>query len=139
VLDEPTAGLDRDGRRAVWTAVEAARVSGAAVLVATHDLDEAEEVATRVVAIDRGRVVSDGSPAELRARAGLTRVSFSGSKAPRAFADARCADGTVAIDVADAGETVARLVRAGVSLPALEVRPLTLAEALAALGSEIPA
>jgi len=136
VLDEPTAGLDRDGRRAVWAAVDAARATGAAVLVATHDLDEAEEVATRVVAIDRGRVVSDGTPGELRARAGLTRVSYRGSHAPSGLPGARWADGRVTVDVPDAGETVARLVHAGVPLPELEVRPLTLAEALAALGSE---
>jgi len=134
VLDEPTAGLDRDGRQRVWAAVEAARADGAAVLVATHDLDEAQEVATRVVAIDRGRVVSDGTPTELRARAGLTRVSFSGA-VPQGFATASRMDGRVVLDVTDAGEAVARLVRSGVALRDLEVRPLTLEEALAILGT----
>jgi ABC-2 type transport system ATP-binding protein len=64
-LDEPTAGLDVDGRLLVRDVVKEQRDAGVCVLLATHDLAEAEKVADRVVIVDRGRVVADGSPAEL--------------------------------------------------------------------------
>jgi ABC-2 type transport system ATP-binding protein len=69
-LDEPTAGLDVDGRRLVREVVAEQRDRGTCVLLATHDLAEAEKVADRVVIVDRGRVVADGTPAELMAGPG---------------------------------------------------------------------
>ena len=82
-LDEPTAGLDPQARRLVWELVRALRTDGVSVLLTTHVMEEAEELADHVVIIDRGRVVADGSPSQLtterpdsaqlrfRARAGL--------------------------------------------------------------------
>ena len=64
-LDEPTSGIDVEGRRAVRDLVGGLRDDGVTVLLTTHDLDEAERLADHVVIIDRGRVVADGSPAEL--------------------------------------------------------------------------
>ena len=64
-LDEPTAGLDVDGRLLVREVVREQRDAGVCVLLATHDLAEAEKVADRVVIVDKGRVVADGTPAEL--------------------------------------------------------------------------
>jgi ABC-2 type transport system ATP-binding protein len=64
-LDEPTAGLDPQGRRLVWDLVAALRRDGVAVLLTTHLMDEAEALADHVVIVDRGRVVAAGSPAEL--------------------------------------------------------------------------
>jgi ABC-2 type transport system ATP-binding protein len=64
-LDEPTAGLDVDGRLLVRDVVKEQRDAGVCVLLATHDLAEAEKVADRVVIVDRGRVVADGTPAAL--------------------------------------------------------------------------
>jgi ABC-2 type transport system ATP-binding protein len=137
VLDEPTAALDRDGRRVVWTATEAARAHGCAVLLATHQLDEAEAVATRVVAIDHGRVVADGSVAEVKLRAGGARIRFRATEAP-AVDGARLDEGWAVIETAeDAGAVVQRLVAAGIALPELEVRSLTLVEALEKLGSRL--
>jgi ABC-2 type transport system ATP-binding protein len=137
VLDEPTAALDRDGRRVVWTATEAARAHGCAVLLATHQLDEAEAVATRVVAIDRGRVVADGAVAEVKRRAGGARIRFRATEAP-AVDGARLDDGWAVIEtVEDSGAVVQRLVTAGIALPELEVRSLTLEEALEKLGSRL--
>lgn len=69
-LDEPTAGLDVDGRLLVRDVVREQRDLGACVLLATHDLAEAEKVADRVVIVDRGRVVADGTPAELMGAVG---------------------------------------------------------------------
>jgi ABC-2 type transport system ATP-binding protein len=64
-LDEPTAGLDPQGRRLVWELVSALRRDGVAVLLTTHLMEEAEALADHVVIVDRGRVVAQGSPAEL--------------------------------------------------------------------------
>ena len=64
-LDEPTAGMDPQARHLVWDLLRAARSDGVSILLTTHLLDEAELLADRVVIIDHGRVVADGSPAEL--------------------------------------------------------------------------
>jgi ABC-2 type transport system ATP-binding protein len=134
ILDEPTASLDADGRAVVWRAIRAARDSGRAVVVATHDLVEAEQVADRVALIDRGRLVLTGTVAEVKARAGGARVSFAADRPPDGF-DAHCSDGRVCFDTVDAGRTIASLVRRGTALHELEVRRLTLAEALERIGS----
>jgi len=64
-LDEPTAGMDPQARHLVWDLLRAAKSDGVSILLTTHLLDEAELLADRVVIIDHGRVVADGSPAEL--------------------------------------------------------------------------
>jgi ABC-2 type transport system ATP-binding protein len=66
-LDEPTAGLDPQARRLVWELVTALRADGVSVLLTTHAMEEAEELADQVVIIDRGRVVAQGSPRQLTA------------------------------------------------------------------------
>jgi ABC-2 type transport system ATP-binding protein len=79
-LDEPTAGLDPQARHATWDLVAELRTAGVAVVLTTHHMDEAERLADRVVIVDHGRVVAEGTPAELtgaerqlrfRARPGL--------------------------------------------------------------------
>lgn len=67
-LDEPTAGVDVRGRQVIRELVRDLAGQGVAVVLCTHELDEAEKVADRVVIIDRGRVVGAGTLAELRAR-----------------------------------------------------------------------
>jgi len=64
-LDEPTAGVDPSGRLAIRQAVRDLRDRGAAVLLTTHEMEEAERLADRIVIVDRGVVVAAGSPAEL--------------------------------------------------------------------------
>jgi ABC-2 type transport system ATP-binding protein len=65
-LDEPTAGVDVAGRQVVRQVVRDLRDRGACVVLTTHELDDAERLADRVVIVDRGRLVADGPPAELR-------------------------------------------------------------------------
>ena len=72
VLDEPTTGLDVESRRAVWAAIRAYAEGGGAVLLTTHNLDEAEALADRIVIVSRGKVVAAGTPADLKAIAGST-------------------------------------------------------------------
>jgi ABC-2 type transport system ATP-binding protein len=75
-LDEPTAGVDPEGRLAIRQVVADLRAGGTAVLLATHELEEAERLADRVIVVDHGRVVGAGTPAELRASAGLRQIRF---------------------------------------------------------------
>ncbi len=66
VLDEPTTGMDVTGRRDFWNAIRADAQDGRTVLFATHYLEEADAYADRVVLVSHGRVVADGSAAEVR-------------------------------------------------------------------------
>ena len=75
-LDEPTAGVDPAGRLAIRAVVAELRERGACVLLATHELDEAERLADRVVIVDHGRVVASGTPAELTATGTDRRIRF---------------------------------------------------------------
>jgi daunorubicin resistance ABC transporter ATP-binding subunit len=70
LLDEPTTGLDPTGRREVWDAVRALAAAGTDVLLTTHYLDEADELADRVVVIDHGRAIASGTLADLKASVG---------------------------------------------------------------------
>lgn len=76
-LDEPTAGMDPQSRRATWELIGELRADGVAVLLTTHFMDEAERLADQVVIIDAGRVVGAGSPAELTASSASGRLVFS--------------------------------------------------------------
>ncbi len=75
-LDEPTTGLDPRSRRDVWASVTALRDAGTTVLLTTQYLDEADALADRVVVIDGGRVVAEGTPGELKARVGGETVAL---------------------------------------------------------------
>ncbi|HEX4979436.1 MAG TPA: ABC transporter ATP-binding protein [Acidimicrobiales bacterium] len=70
-LDEPTAGVDPTGRRAIRDVVRSLRDDGVCVVLTTHDLAEAERTADRVVILDGGRVVAEGTPASLLAGDGI--------------------------------------------------------------------
>src|SRR4029434_9219141 len=72
VLDEPTTGLDPQVRQEIWQKLEELRrVSGATILLSTHYMDEAEKLCERLVVMDQGRILADGTPKELV----LARVS----------------------------------------------------------------
>ena len=70
VLDEPTAAVDVEGRRAFWAAMRAVAAEGRTVLFATHYLEEADAYADRIVVMARGRIVADGPATEIKAKAG---------------------------------------------------------------------
>jgi ABC-2 type transport system ATP-binding protein len=72
-LDEPTVAMDFRARRRFWESVKA---EGNTVVFATHYLNEADEYADRVIVIDQGRVVAEGTPAEIRGDAGLEEALF---------------------------------------------------------------
>ncbi|QNG18875.1 ABC transporter ATP-binding protein [Rhodococcus triatomae] len=76
-LDEPTAGLDAQARLLVWELIDALRRDGVSVLLTTHLMDEAEELADQLVIIDKGEIVASGTPSEVTRRGseGQLRVS----------------------------------------------------------------
>lgn len=69
LLDEPTTGMDVEGRRTFWSAIRADAERGRTVLFATHYLEEADQYADRIVLISKGRIVADGTGAQVKAMA----------------------------------------------------------------------
>src|SRR4249919_2811252 len=69
LLDEPTTGMDVEGRRTFWSAIRRDAEKGRTVLFATHYLEEADQYADRIVLISQGRIVADGTGSEIRALA----------------------------------------------------------------------
>jgi ABC-2 type transport system ATP-binding protein len=76
VLDEPTTSMDVETRRLFWASMKEEVTAGKTLLFATHYLEEADQAADRILVINRGRLLADGTPAEIKARAGAKRISF---------------------------------------------------------------
>lgn len=68
LLDEPTAGLDPQSRRALWQRIERARGAGRSILLTTHSMEEAQAVCDRVAIMDHGTLLTTGTPADLIAK-----------------------------------------------------------------------
>ena len=75
-LDEPTVGMDVEARRAFLEAIREFAASGKTIILTTHYLEEADQLAERIVVIDRGVVIADATPAEIKSRVAGKRVSF---------------------------------------------------------------
>jgi len=94
LLDEPTVGLDPQVRQELWSLIVSLRERGATVLMSTHYIEEAERLADRVAIVSAGRVVAEGTPAELvRVHAGREVVEVAGSAAELADLRARAQAG----------------------------------------------
>ena len=76
VLDEPTTAMDVETRRLFWASMKEEVTAGKTLLFATHYLEEADQAADRILVINRGRLLADGTPAEIKARAGAKQLSF---------------------------------------------------------------
>jgi ABC-2 type transport system ATP-binding protein len=138
-LDEPTAGMDATARRALLRDIAIFAADGGAVLLTTQQLAEAEEVASRVVLLVRGRILFEGTVAEVRARAGLAKVTVRAEELPRlpSVASVESSLDRHVVYVEDADSFVAGLVRSGVPFRELEVTPVSLEDAFVALTSEV--
>ncbi|HEX2037459.1 MAG TPA: ABC transporter ATP-binding protein [Chloroflexota bacterium] len=75
-LDEPTVGMDVEARRAFLETIKGFARAGKTIVLTTHYLEEADQVAERIVVVDRGRIVADAPPAGIKSRVGLKRVTF---------------------------------------------------------------
>ena len=74
VLDEPTVGLDVVARRGLWEQIRACIARGKSVLLTTHHLEEADALADRIVVIDRGSIVAEGTPSDIKARSAGRKI-----------------------------------------------------------------
>ncbi|WP_324787510.1 ABC transporter ATP-binding protein [Streptomyces sp. H51] len=141
VLDEPTTGMDVSARQAFWATIREQAGQGRTVLFATHYLEEADAVADRVLVLHRGRLLADGTAAEIKAKAGAQRVSFD-LDGPVDAARLRglpfltsldISGRTVRIQSADADATVHALYGLGLYPRNLEVAGLGLEQAFVAI------
>ncbi|MFF9521712.1 ABC transporter ATP-binding protein [Streptomyces achromogenes] len=141
ILDEPTTGMDVSARQAFWATMREQADQGRTVLFATHYLEEADAIADRVLVLHRGRLLADGTAAEIKARAGARRVCFDlagdiDQDALGALPSVTRIDvsgQTVRIQSADADATVHALYGLGLYPRNLEVAGLGLEQAFVAI------
>ncbi|TFV91250.1 ABC transporter ATP-binding protein [Blastococcus sp. CT_GayMR16] len=144
LLDEPTSAMDVEGRRAFWTTMRGLAERGHTVVFATHHLDEADAVADRVVVIADGRVIADGSAAQVKSGVAGRTISFTADPGRRldglpAVSAVTWHGDTVTLATADADATLRALLSDDGSLPDLEVRGASLEDAVLSLTSTIGA
>jgi ABC-2 type transport system ATP-binding protein len=82
-LDEPTTGLDPEARAEMWAEIERLTAEGVTVLLTTHYLEEADRLASQLAIVDRGRIVAEGTPEELKAALRGDALVFELAEAPR--------------------------------------------------------
>jgi ABC-2 type transport system ATP-binding protein len=140
LLDEPTSAMDVEGRRTFWTTMRRLADRGHTVVFATHHLEEADAVADRVVVVAGGRVVGDGTGAQIKAGAAGRTISFTAPAAgapdlgdlPAVIAVDR-AGARVSLGTTDAETTLRALLDRVGRLPDLEVRGASLEDAVLSL------
>ena len=146
VLDEPTTGMDVEGRRDFWNAIRADAQAGRTVLFATHYLEEADAYADRIVLIRKGQVVADGTASEVKALAAgrQVRATLPGADEVRLAAlpgvdRAEVRGGTVLLHTNDS-DGVARYLLTQTPARDLEITSRNLEDAFLALtsGEDLP-
>jgi ABC-2 type transport system ATP-binding protein len=121
-LDEPTTGLDPSGRSDLWTLIGELVAEGTTVLLTTQYLEEADRLANHIVVIDGGRIIAEGTPAELKASLGSTVVEIHvadpadvqrAAERLQLIAPTGVLDGgrTLAVKVPDKGPAVQQVIR----------------------------
>lgn len=139
-LDEPTTGLDPRSRLAMWDIINGLKAKGTTILLTTQYLEEADQLADRIVVIDGGKVIAEGTAAELKAKVGKDRLELmfadaKNQKAAKAALDSAVIDSndkehsvTLVINDTnrDVKEALERLSDAGINLKTLNVHQPTL-------------
>jgi ABC-2 type transport system ATP-binding protein len=138
-LDEPTVGLDVESRRGLWAVIERKAREGRSVLLTTHYLEEADALADRIVMIAKGRVIAEGTPAEIKARVAgrkvvcRTTLSLNDVLALPGVREARQEGERIEVFTSEAERVTFELLSRDRSLSGLEVRGADLEEAFLAL------
>jgi ABC-2 type transport system ATP-binding protein len=145
VLDEPTAAMDLAARRVFWDRMRAQVSEGHTVLFATHRLEEADEVADRVIVLAEGRVVADGAPGDVKAGAHdrgavrfLANAPLDVLQALPGVEAVEITGGWVTLATVDPDRTVRALLEAIPSVEGLEIRRGRLEDAFLRLTGEGP-
>jgi ABC-2 type transport system ATP-binding protein len=143
VLDEPTTAMDVETRRTFWASMKEEVAEGRTLLFATHYLEEADQAADRILVINRGRLLADGTPAEIKSRAGARRVSFRLDKVDEPFllglpglVNLEVRHDVVQIQSSDSDATLYAVLDAGYRPREIEVQSLGLEQAFIAITSE---
>ena len=143
VLDEPTTAMDVETRRLFWASMKEEVAEGRTLLFATHYLEEADQAADRILVINRGRLLADGTPAEIKARAGAKRVSFRLDPVDEQFllglpalVNLEVRHDVVQIQSSDSDATLYAVLDAGYRPREIEVTSLGLEQAFLAITAE---
>jgi ABC-2 type transport system ATP-binding protein len=143
VLDEPTTAMDVESRQMFWANMHAEVAEGRTVLFATHYLEEADQAADRILVINKGRLLVDGTPAEVKERAGAKRISFRLDSADEAFllglpalVNLEIRRDHIHIQSSDSDRTLYALLDAGYRPREIEVSSLGLEQAFLAITAQ---
>ena len=136
LLDEPTTGLDPAGRGEVWAAVRDLVAGGTDVLLTTHYLDEADELADHVVVIDHGRAIAAGTLGDLKASVGRDVMRHVTSSPPRLDRGARRASAPAAGGASELATVIRWLDDAAIAVDEIGLRRPTLDEVFLTLTSD---
>jgi ABC-2 type transport system ATP-binding protein len=140
-LDEPTVGMDVEGRRSFIERIAEFAHLGRTVVLTTHYLEEADQLAKRVIVIDRGRVIADASPKEIKSKVAGKRVRFTAGTLSDQDLDglpinnSTVADHTVQLLTNQPEAVLRELFRRGIEISDLEVSGADLEEAFISLTS----
>lgn len=138
-LDEPTTGLDVASRRALWEQVRKITNSGKTVVLTTHYIEEAESLADRVVVINQGEIIAEGSPSEIKAITAatkirlVTKIAHEDIKAMNAVSSVKYDGAATLILASKAEEIVLELLQKDNTIHGLEVTTAGLEDAFLAL------
>jgi ABC-2 type transport system ATP-binding protein len=140
-LDEPTVGLDVEARRLLWAEIRRLIARGKSVLLTTHYLQEADELADRVVVIDHGSIIAEGTPSEIKSRTAgrrircVTRLSIDSIRTMPGVLDVRLDREALEIQATEAEPALRELLKDS-TLSGLEVTSAGLEDAFLALTRE---
>jgi len=141
-LDEPTVGMDIESRRALWDEIRALAAAGKTVLLTTHYFEEADALASRIAVINKGRLVCEGTPAEIKHRVSGRRIRCITQLDPAFLANLPTVsdvqhDREAVVILAEHPERVVReMLLRDETLHSLEVSAAALEDAFLALTSE---